>query len=200
MAETKIIQTRTKILTENRILKFKEPREKFFNEIISEAIYLKNQGFNKQIIKEEFWDTLKGLFGDNGSEAIFGTFKEFMGKWLLDKLTPINPEGWMGSIIVTAIGNLHIDDISKLTDCDFVTKKLASSIAEGITRKIQHDKGYNGGISDIVRNGLFSAIDNSELVRNLESGLSKIVCPALSGMTKKLEDKAEQMRTKAVQA
>jgi hypothetical protein len=123
LTETKIIQTRTKILTENRVLKSKGPREKFFNEIITEAIYLESQGFDKQIIKEEFWDTIKGLFGQHGSEAIFGTFKEYMGKWLVKKLTPVNPEGWIGSIIVAAIGNLHIDDISKLTDCNFLTKK-----------------------------------------------------------------------------
>ena len=200
LSETKIIQTRTKILTENRILKFKQPREKFFNELISEAIYLESQGFDKQLIKEEFWDTIKGMFGQHGSEAIFGTFKEYMGKWLLQKLTPVNPEGWIGSIIVAAIGNLHIDDISKLTDCNFITKKLASSIGEGIARKIQHDKGYDGGISDVVRNGLFSAIDNSEMVKSLESGLAKLVCPALSGVKTKLENKANKMKTMALQA
>jgi hypothetical protein len=200
LSETKIIQTRTKILTENRILKFKQPREKFFNELISEAIYLESQGFDKQIIKEEFWDTIKGMFGQHGSEAIFGTFKEYMGKWLLQKLTPVNPEGWIGSIVVAAIGNLHIDDISKLTDCNFITKKLASSIGEGIARKIQHDKGYDGGISDVVRNGLFSAIDNSEMVKSLESGLAKLVCPALSGVKTKLDNKANKMKTMALQA
>jgi hypothetical protein len=200
LAETKIIQTRTKILTENRILKLKQPREKFFNEIISEALYLESQGFDKQLIKEEFWDTLKGMFGQHGSEAIFGTFKEYMGKWLLQKLTPVNPDGWIGSIVVTAIGNLHIDDISKLTDCSFLTKKLASSIGEGIARKIQHDKGYDGGISDIVRNGLFSAIDNTEMVKSLENGLANLICPALSNVKTKLEDKAQQMKTMAVQA
>lgn len=200
LAETKIIQTRTKILTENRTLKLKQPREKFFNEIISEALYLESQGFDKQLIKEEFWDTLKGMFGQHGSEAIFGTFKEYMGKWLLQKLTPVNPEGWIGSIVVAAIGNLHIDDLSKLTDCNFLTKKLASSIGEGIARKIQHDKGYDGGISDIVRNGLFSAIDNTEMVKSLENGLAKLICPALSGVKSKLEDKAQKMKTMAVQA
>ena len=200
LAETKIIQTRTKILTENRILKFKQPREKFFNEIISESIYLESQGFDKQLIKEEFWDALKGLFGQHGSEAIFGTFKEYMGKWLLQKLTPVNPDGWIGSIIVTAIGNLHIDDLSKLTDCNFLTKKIASSIGEGIARKIQHDKGFDGGISDIVRNGLFSAIDSNEMVKSLENGLAKLLCPALSGVKAKLENKAQQMKTMAIQA
>ena len=198
LAETKIIQTRTKILTENRILKFKQPREKFFNEIISESIYLESQGFDKQLIKEEFWDTLKGMFGQHGSEAIFGTFKEYMGKWLLQKLTPVNPDGWIGSIVVTSIGNLHIDDLSKLTDCNFLTKKLASSIGEGIARKIQHDKGYDGGISDIVRNGLFSAIDNTEMVKSLESGLAKLICPGLSNISQKLGDKAKEMKLKAI--
>jgi hypothetical protein len=163
-------------------------------------MYLESQGFDKQLIKEEFWDALKGLFGQHGSEAIFGTFKEYMGKWLLQKLTPVNPDGWIGSIIVTAIGNLHIDDLSKLTDCNFLTKKIASSIGEGIARKIQHDKGFDGGISDIVRNGLFSAIDSNEMVKSLENGLAKLLCPALSGVKAKLENKAQQMKTMAIQA
>jgi hypothetical protein len=87
-----------------------------------------------------------------------------------------------------------------LTDCSFLTKKLASSIGEGIARKIQHDKGYDGGISDIVRNGLFSAIDNSQMVQSLETGLAKLICPALSGVKTKLEDKANKMKTMALQA
>ncbi len=200
LSETKIIQIRTKILTENRILKFKQPREKFFNEILAESLYFESQGFDKQLIKEEFWDTLKGLFGEEGSEAIFETFKEYMGKWLLEKLTPMNPDGWIGNIIVTTIGDLHIDDLPKLTDCKFLTKKIASSIGEGITRKIQHDKGYDGGISDIVRNGLYNSIDNTEMVKSLENGLEKIICPALSGIKTKLEDKARKMKSMALRA
>jgi hypothetical protein len=38
------------------------------------------------------------------------------------------------------------------------------------------------------------------MVKSLENGLAKLICPALSGVKTKLEDKAQQMKTMAVQA
>jgi len=204
LLETKIVRTRVKILTEKINLKSKNTRERFFDEIITELIYLESQKFDKQVIKEEFGEVLKGLFGQNGSEAIFGTFKEYMAKWLLKTLTPINPNGWIGSIIIASIGNLHFDDITKITDCDFIVKKLSLSIGEGIARKFQNDKGLgsgiSGGITDVIRNGLFGAIDNNQMVKSLESGLSNLICPSLSNVKTKLQNKTDQLKTMALQA
>jgi hypothetical protein len=198
LAETKIIQTRTKLLLENRILKFKQPREKFFNEIISETIYLEKQGFDKELIKEEFWNKIKGLFGDHGSEAIFGTFKEYMSKWLVGKLTSVNPNGWMGTAIKKSVNDIHVDDIDKLTDCEFMTKRVSLSITDEIVKKVKNDEEVDGGISNIVKGGLTNSIDRTELLRNIESGVSKIICPELGNVGKKLEDKAEEMKSKAI--
>jgi uncharacterized protein YidB (DUF937 family) len=200
LSETKIIQTRTKILTENRILKFKQPREKFFNEIISEAIYLKSQGFDKQIIKEEFWGTLKGLFGKEGSEAIFKTFKEYMGKWLVGKLTSDKPNGWMATSITKSVNEIHNEDLDKIIDCEFITKKVSQSIITNLIDKIGKDNEVGGSISSVVKNGLSGSIDKEQLRRDIEKGVSKQVCPSLGELSKKLEDKAHEMKTKAVQA
>lgn len=200
LSETKIIQTRTKILTENRILKFKQPREKFFNEIISEAIYLKSQGFDKQIIKEEFWGTLKGLFGKEGSEAIFKTFKEYMGKWLVGKLTSDKPNGWMATSITKSVNEIHNEDLDKIIDCEFITKKVSQSIITNLIDKIGKDDEVGGSISSVVKNGLSGSIDKEQLRRDIEKGVSKQVCPSLGELSKKLEDKAHEMKTKAVQA
>ena len=38
------------------------------------------------------------------------------------------------------------------------------------------------------------------MVQSLESGLAKLICPALSGVKTKIENKAKQMKTMAVQA
>jgi hypothetical protein len=54
LAEKRIIQTRTKLLLENRVLKFTEPRERFFGELVSELNYLEKQKFNKKLIKIVF--------------------------------------------------------------------------------------------------------------------------------------------------
>ena len=199
LSETKIIQTRTKILTENRVLKFKQPREKFFNEIISEAIYLKSQGFDKQIIKEEFWGTLKGLFGKEGSEAIFKTFKEYMGKWLVGKLTSDKPNGWMATSITKSVNEIHNEDLDKIIDCEFITKKVSQSIITNLIDKIGKDDEVGGSISSVVKNGLSGSIDKEQLRRDIEKGVSKQVCPSLGELSKKLEDKAHEMKTKAVQ-
>jgi hypothetical protein len=199
LIETKIIKSRTQLLSENRILKFKQPREKFFNEIISEALYLNKQGFDKQIIKEEFWDSLKGLFGEHGSNAIFTTFKEYMGKYLVGKLTSINPNGWMGENIKEAINKIHIEDLDKITDCDFISRKISTSITDSIISKVSKGQDIEGGnISSIVKGGLDKSIDRTELTKNIHEGITKLICPVLGDVSKKLKEKGEEMKLKAV--
>jgi hypothetical protein len=198
ISEKKIIQTRTNLLLENRILKFSEPRERFFNELISEISYLEKQKFNKELIKEEFWGKIKGLFGDNGSEAIFGTFKDYMSKWLVGKLTSVNPNGWMGTAIKKSVKDIRVNDIDKLTDCDFMTKRVSSSITDEIINKMKNDQQIDGGISKIVKGGLTKSIDRTELLRSIEEGVSDIICPELGNVDKKLKDKAEEMKSKAI--
>ena len=199
LIETKIVKSRTQLLSENRILKFKQPREKFFNEIISEAMYLNKQGFDKQIIKEEFWDSLKGLFGEHGSNAIFTTFKEYMGKYLVGKLTSINPNGWMGENIKNAINKIHIEDLDKITDCDFISRKISTSITDSIISKVSKGQDIEGGnISSIVKGGLDKSIDRTELTKNIHEGITKLICPVLGDVSKKLKEKGEEMKLKAV--
>lgn len=199
LIETKIVKSRTELLTENRILKFKQPREKFFNEIISEAMYLNKQGFDKQIIKEEFWDSLKGLFGEHGSNAIFTTFKEYMGKYLVGKLTSINPNGWMGENIKEAINKIHIEDLDKITDCNFISRKISTSITDSIISKVSKGQDIEGGnISSIVKGGLDKSIDRTELTKNIHEGITKLICPVLGDVSKKLKEKGEEMKLKAV--
>ena len=199
LIETKIVKSRTQLLSENRILKFKQPREKFFNEIISEAMYLNKQGFDKQIIKEEFWDSLKGLFGEHGSNAIFTTFKEYMGKYLVGKLTSINPNGWMGENIKEAINKIHIEDLDKITDCDFISRKISTSITDSIISKVSKGQDIEGGnISSIVKGGLDKSIDRTELTKNIHEGITKLICPVLGDVSKKLKEKGEEMKLKAV--
>ena len=199
LIETKIIKSRTQLLSENRILKFKQPREKFFNEIISEAMYLNKQGFDKQIIKEEFWDSLKGLFGEHGSNAIFTTFKEYMGKYLVGKLTSINPNGWMGENIKDAISKIHIEDLDKITDCNFISRKISTSITDSIISKVSKGQDIEGGnISSIVKGGLDKSIDRTELTKNIHEGITKLICPVLGDVSKKLKEKGEEMKLKAV--
>jgi hypothetical protein len=38
------------------------------------------------------------------------------------------------------------------------------------------------------------------MVKSLETGLATLICPSLKGVTDKIKNKAEQMKTMAVQA
>jgi hypothetical protein len=199
ISESKIIKTRGNILIEGRIVETKEQQERFFNEILSEAIYLNSQGFDRDLINEGFWDTITGFFSNHGTDSIAGTFKEFLTKGVISWFGG-DPNSWLSTAVETAVGNINISDYGRLTECDFLTKEIAKTISETAISKIQHDKGMTGGIWDTIRNGLVDALDESTFAQKIEGYLVKTICPKLNGLKTKLEDKAQDMKTKALAA
>lgn len=197
LGESKIVKARLSIISENVTLKTKKQKDKFFDELLSEMVYLNSQGFDKQVITEGFWDTLKGLFG-HAPNGIMEYFKEYIGKWLVEHLTPIDPEGWVGNIIITSIGNLAIGDIPKLTDCNFLTKLISKSVGEGAVRKLTHEKGLDGAFYDVLRNSIVDMLDSTTLVTKIEEGLGSIICPLLGGVKNKMNVAADTLKQKAL--
>jgi len=123
-----------------------------------------------------------------------------MGKHLVDKLTSINPNGWMGEKIKKAINDIHIEDLDKIVDCDFIAKKISSSMSDAIISKVSKNQDIeNNDISSIVKDGLDKSIDRTELTKNIHKGVHKLICPVLGNISNKLKDKAQEMKTKAVQ-
>lgn len=192
LGESKIINTRFQIISESKI----EDKDKLFNEVISEMFYLNNQGFDKGLINEGFWDILKGLFPS--TDVIAQWFKEKMASWLIEAIAPGQENSWIGSIITTTIGNLKVGDITKLTNCDFTTKLLSKSIAEGVIKKFADSKGVSGALADLVRNSMMEHLDSSEFAQKLESGISHLICPLLGGVTQKMSTVANTMKDKAI--
>jgi len=197
VGEGKIVKARLTIISENVTLKTKKQKDKFFDELLSEMVYLNSQGFDKQVITEGFWDALKGLFG-HAPSGIMEYFKEYIGKWLVEHLTPMDPEGWLGSIIITAIGNLAIGDIPKLTDCNFLTKLISKSVAEGAVRKLTHEKGLDGPFYDILRNSIVDMLDETSLGTKIEEGLGSVICPLLGGVTTKMSAATDKLKQNAL--
>ena len=150
LQEKKIVKNRFKFLTEGNNLKSTKGQKKLGEQLFLESIYLKNQGFDQTILNEGFWDVITGFFGRQGGDIVMGVFKENAVKWLIEKCG-VDPNGWIASVIITAVGNLNVADIPKLTDCDFVTKLLSKSLAEGVVRKIQAETVGTGWISEIGR-------------------------------------------------
>ena len=198
--ERNIIETRVKILVEGRVIKTEPQLEKFAKEIFSEALYLNQQGFNKELINESFWDTIKGLFSGVGMDSISGYFKEQVAKYIIGKVAPGTENGWIAGTIEKLIGNTPIGEIPKLLNCDYLIPKLAKSIAEEAIDKTKNSVGLTGGVFDILRNGIVDSLENTAFSQSLEKGLTTIVCPSLSTVSSKLMNAASDMKDKALAA
>jgi hypothetical protein len=161
-----------------------------------EMIYLNKQGFSQEIINEQFWDMIKGLFG-HGGDAIMQTFKESIGKFILDTLG-VDANGWIGGTIVKALGNVQIGDIPKLTECNFLTSVLSKSIAEQAIDKMKNSAGMEGKFYDLLRNSLVEVLEDSELGQKIENAIGSVICPLLGGVKQKMELAATDMKQKAL--
>jgi hypothetical protein len=192
LGESKIINVRFEIIKESST----GNKDKLFNDIISEMVYLNNQGFDKELINEGFWEILGGLFPS--TNTIGETFKEYLAKWLIEAIAPGQENGWIGNIIITSVGNLKIGDVTKLTNCEFTTKLLSKSIAEAVVRKFAESKGISGVLADLIRNSMIEQLDSTEFAQKLESGLAHVICPLLGGVSQKMSTVANKMKDKAI--
>jgi hypothetical protein len=192
LGESKIINIRLGIIKESNT----GNKDKLFNDIISEMVYLNNQGFDKELINEGFWEILGGLFPS--TNTIGETFKEYLTKWLIEAIAPGQENGWIGNIIITSVGNLKIGDITKLTNCEFTTKLLSKSISEAVVRKFAESKGISGVLADLIRNSMIEQLDSTEFAQKLESGLAHVICPLLGGVSQKMSTVANKMKDKAI--
>jgi hypothetical protein len=197
--ESKIVKNRFKIIGEGRTIKTKKDRIKLSDELINEMVYLNSQGFNKQVINESFWDLLTGLF-PKGVDSIFDTFKERGIAWLMEKVG-LNPNSWLGSVVVTGLGDIDIVDIPKLfSDCNFATKVMSKAIAEGTVRQLQQKYTSDSAVADILRNTVVEVLSETELGQKLESAIGSLICPLISNLSEKLKSATSEITDKAVGA
>ena len=197
IVEESIIKNRFSVIVENRQLKTKKEKEKFYFDVLVEMKRLNDQGFKSKLITESFFDIISGFFGKSGS-GILQTIKEYFGNWLIEKLG-VDTKGWIGGTIVRAIGNLDIADIPKLTNCTFTTKLLSKSLAENAVSKLQTAAGLEGTLSNIMRNTLVETLEeNSTFMVKIEEALGSVLCPLISNVSGKLEDAASAMKEKAI--
>jgi len=196
LSENTIIVNRYKLLTENINPKSKKDVKKFFDLVITETAYLHSQEFNKDLIKESFFDLLGGLFG-NASTGVFQYFKEHIAKWLVTKFG-FDPNSWLGNIVIVAVGNLPLTELHNLTNCSFVSKMLAKDIAEGAINKIKNEQGLTGPGYDILRNAMVEMAEQSTFGQTIEHKISDYICPKLQGLTGKLGDVTQKIKSNAL--
>lgn len=205
LTENTIIVNRTNILLEGGIPKTKEGQERLIDEIINEAISLNAQGLDKDLINESFWDTIKGLFGNYAGGGLVEMFKEKFMRYLIGKLTPADPDGWTAGVIEKAFGNIPVADYfnGKILQCDYLTHVLTKSLVEEVIAKAgQSSMGSKIGgesiVFDVLRNSIVNQLDDTDFAKNIEHGLAKFVCPAIQGISGKMDKAVDQMRDKAL--
>jgi len=200
LTETTIIKNRFNVLTEGVKPKNKKELVKFINNVMSESVSLRNQGFDDNVISEGFLDVIGGLFSGSASQGFLEFFKEKIMTWILEKMGIKNE--WMKSIVSTAFGNLQMADIPKLTNCDFVTKLLSKTAAESVIKKMSdaklHDSPTTSALSDILRNSLVDSLEKSEFGSNLQHNLSEFICPKLQSLKIKMDNKSDELKSNAL--
>jgi hypothetical protein len=198
--ESKIIDTRFKMIVETDKIKTTDDLDEVFIEILHEMIYLHNQGFDDNLIAE----SVDGVFGvltnlfKGGTSSILDTFKERGVKYIISKLG-LESNSYLQNFLISAIGNTNLSDVPKLfTDCNFLTKKIAETIPEAYLRKLEYEKGMGSVFMDGVRNSLYDVIRNSDFANRIESSISGIVCPLVDKMSGGFAKKLGSMKTNLI--
>ena len=127
-------------------------------------------------------DTLSSVF-NYGLGGGINTIKEKFAEHLINGVVKGGSDTWVGGVISKAVGTIPIGDYlnGKVYHCDYITKIIAVSIANEAVDKLQDKAGLTGGIFDVIRNSMMSAVSQeSEFVNTLTKGLSKIICPLLT--------------------
>ena len=201
LVETSIVQKRFSFIMEGTTVETEEDRDKLVESVISEIGYLKNQGYTSQAINEGLFSFLGSMLGGTAG-ATPNVFKEYIAAWLTKKLG-VPENSYLGSVIVTLIGDMGIDEYDKFfSDCRFASNKLADALIEGYLYQIQKEKNLNDNFSGFlvsaIRNALSAYLldDKNSLIQKLENQLSEFLCPILSRLFGVISDKAEDLKSK----
>jgi hypothetical protein len=197
--ESKIAKKRFNVIIDNNSVKTKKQKNKFTTEVIKEIRVLNDMGFSQRSINEGLFDSIGSIFGSAG-EGILEMIKENFADWIIRTLTPMDPDGWLATLIKVSFGNLPVSDLGKLTDCGFLTSYLAKDIVETIGAKGQSKMGLEGGGYDFLRNAIFDAMDKSELGQKIQGGLSNMLCNKLPSIQSKMDDVQAKFKEGALQA
>lgn len=198
--EYKIVNSRLSIIKEGGRPKSELEEKKLIKEIVDELFYLHKQGYNSELISEQFLDFFGALFGQKTQESVLETFKEYAVDWIIKKLTPLDPDGWVASVLETAIAEIPIGDWfkGKVFKCDYLVDKLSRGMVEGTIKYMGQQKGLSGGFVDLVRNRITEALEDTKFSNDVEGFLTNLICPGWSQVESKMSGAISGMQEKAL--
>lgn len=156
----------------NHILETQQEKEKFAMRVFNELVLLESNGHYENLISEAEW---KGF-----PTWVWDTIKEKVVRGIVNFVAPSKKDTWAANVIVTGLGDIDLNEIPKLGNCEFVSKQLAKAIVEGSFEYVKREKfGFTGGISDVIRNALVETLEQNDLIKNMEDKLLSHICPAI---------------------
>jgi hypothetical protein len=167
-------------------------------DIITEMFYLNSLGIKHNVINENIIDWFKGVLGigDNTIiEPVIDTFKESYIGYVIKLVAPGSTNSILANIIKTGLADIDMNDMDKLTDCEFLSDTISKAIVEGTVNKLKNNVGLVGGVFDVVRNSIIDFVDNTEFANRIQDGVSNFICDAIADKIEILKDKVEQMKT-----
>jgi hypothetical protein len=198
--EEKIISNRLSVLFERKLTTQKD-YNKLFDSLIVESRFLRENGFNEQLITEN-WFQFLGKLGFGGIGDMLQ--EKFMG-WILEKFGATKGSPTY-DLLTIAFGNLNVDNIvSILTgNCSALTKLISKTIIETLItragRKMTKTEG--GALEGIIRNAIDEYLTNDKdgLIANLEDKLAAFICPSISKVSDKFSSVASNLKNSIIGA
>jgi len=183
-------------LIENYNKKNYKSKKNRIDDVITEMFYLNSLGFKKTIVSEEIIDWFKNIIGigDNTIiEPVIDTFKESYIGYVLKIVAPGSSNSILTNIIKTGLADIDMNDLDKLTDCEFLSDTITKAIVEGTINKLKNNVGLVGGVFDVVRNSLIDQLDNTEFSERVKDGISNFMCEAIADKIELLKDKVKEL-------
>jgi len=192
--ENKIIKNRLYVLVEaSNGLKTQSDYNRLFESLISEANFLKEQGFNENLIQENWFNFL----GKLGFGGFADALQERFMAWILEKLN-VPKDGYLYKFLIAGFANFDLDNIPKILsgDCGTLVKFIAETITESLYMQKRNKSGETNYIEDMLRNAISDVLfkDKSELIKAIEDKLLTFICPLLSKVSSKFADVTGQLK------
>lgn len=203
IVETNIIKNRFALISEGQTFETEESKIDLIESVFVETNYLSIQGYNSELINEGLFSFIGSILG-GGVGSTPQVVGEYIAKWLTRKLGV--PQGsYIEGVIVSLVTSMNISDYDKIfTDCRFLTNKLSDALIEGYLFQMQSQKGLESGVSGFllsaIRNSImeYFAEDKDGLIQKLEDKIAEFLCPAISKISGKVQDKADELKDKAL--
>ena len=156
---------------------------------------------SQRVLSEQetrFVEMLSGLLGEKSKDVI-DSFYQYVGKYLLESLG-IKDTSEVSTIFIDKVKNLQsINNLPRLlTDCNYVTDMLTVTFVDVLSKRMS---GYSGDQSEIgkaLKNYLSNNSVNQDMVNSIKGQIKQIVCEKTSGLVEKLNNKANEIKQKAL--